>query len=147
MVLQEQLQRIFQENVLMKNEEKEINEKYLEQKKQNSEIDEKRKAIELEYSEEKMIGALYHDIFSKQQKKIDLLKNLLHENYSNLQLDDETSTTSKKNSLEIHTIYDYSSENGDVIGPDFVVTNLKNSNTKPSSDLSKFKGESESKIR
>lgn len=147
MVLQEQLQRTFQENVLMKNEEKEINEKYLEQKKQNSEIDEKRKAIELEYSEEKMIGALYHDIFSKQQKKIDLLKNLLQENYSNLQLDDETSTSSKKNSLEIHTIYDYSSENGDVIGPDFVVTNLKNSNTKPSSDLSKFKGESESKIR
>jgi len=137
-----QLQRTYQENVQLKNEEQVINEKYIEQKKQNSEIDKKRKAIELEYSEEKMIGALYHDIFSKQQKKIDLLQSLLQENNSNLQLDDETSTPSQKTSLEIHTIYDYSSENGDVTGPDFVVTNLKHSNTKKSSESSEFKSKS-----
>jgi len=109
----------------------------------------------------------YHDIFSKQQKKIDIIQNLLQESNSNLQLDDKTSNSSKKTSLEIHTIFDYSSENGHLTGPDFVVTNLKHSNTETSCKLSEFqqksnlssenesnqnaipfnKGESESKIR
>merc|ERR1719414_1893752 len=88
--LQKQLQKVNEKICQIRNEEKEKSQKYTEEMNKIIEIEKKFKALEAEYIEEKQISALYHEIFSKQQKQIKSLQKAIKIFNSNTEKEHES---------------------------------------------------------
>merc|ERR1719411_1808749 len=94
--------------------------------KNNIEIERKFKALEAEYIEEKQISALYHEIFSKQQKQIKSLQKAIEIFNSNKEKEHESREFSIAKSATDQNIPNPLEPNLDYTGTDFIVSNVNN---------------------